>query len=424
MKKINKIKPNLLIAIVLVIGIISCKKTENGGIGGTTGGKGAPTVSSVRTVSKSTVDSTRTNTYTTYNSSGVATTATTSNYNPVITAFDSTTVTGKLGNYYAVIGTNLGSTTKILVNGVSVLFNRALNSDNSLIFSISTTVPYVQPQSNTIQIVTLYGSVSYPFTVLPPAPSLTSVSDYNFTAGTQLTLTGSGLSFVTAINLQNTSDVVTIVSKSDVQLVVKMPATSVTRAVLSFTYTSGTNSLHTASKQEFVYIDKAYAIFANGAFQNSWGDNSYAQPSGASATAPSITGKGGIIASYPAGGYKVEGEANYYPSFAYDPSYKYMTFWIKGGTVDHTLFLVGDQAYSGYGNSLTATTAAAAQVVVVPAKIWTYYKIPLGTGATMLALWGSNPTTATVTKQIGFFLRGSTGDVDETLYFDEILFVK
>jgi hypothetical protein len=423
MKNINKINKYLILASMLVLGFASCKKDDNGDANNNAG-KGAPTITSVRTVSKSTVDSSRTNTYTTYNSAGVATTTTTPNYNPVITALDSTTTTGKLGNYYAIMGTNLGSTTQIFVNDLSVLFNRALSSDNTVIFSIPSNTPYVQPQSNTIKIVTLNGTATYGFTVLPPAPSVTSASDYNFTSGTQITLTGSGLSFVTGIKLQNTNDALTIVSKTDAQMVVKMPATTVSRAVLSFTYTSGTNALHTASSQEFVSLDNNYQVFANGAFQNAWADASWQAPSGASATAPSVSGKGSAVATYPAGGWKVEGFANWSPGFDYSPSYKFLTFWIKGGVAAHKLTLVGDQMDGGYGQN----TAANAFVITVPATVWTYFKIPLVAPSTSTS--ASNPTSlnfwkgGTTAKQLGFFLKGVSGDVNETLYIDELMFVK
>ena len=62
--------------------------------------------------------------------------------------------------------------------------------------------------------------------------------------------------------------------------------------------------------------------------------------------------------------------------------------------------------------------------IVVPAKVWTFFKIPLGppasTSATLLNLWAKG----TPSQQLGFFLRGQSGDVDETMYFDEVAFVQ
>ncbi|MVN22748.1 hypothetical protein [Mucilaginibacter arboris] len=422
MKKISKIKYHLILASALILAFASCKKDTKNGV--LVGSNGTPTISSVRTISKSTIDSSRTSTYHYYKSNGTDSVVVQQNLNPVVTAFDSTTTTGKIGNYYAAIGTHLGSVTKITLNGINVIFNRALASDNSVIFSIPSNTPYVQPQSNTLVITTLYGSVTYSFTTLPPAPSVTSASDYNFTSGTQISLKGTGLSFVTAIKLQNTTDAVTIVSKTDTSMIVKMPSSTVSRAVLSFTYTSGTNSLHTASTLEFINIDKAYQIFANGALQNAWTTNSWASPSGPSANAPSKSGLGSFVATYPAGGWQIEGFANYYPSFTYDISYKYLTFWVKGGVADHTLVLVGDKMKGG-DNQVQNANAYAAQLIKAPKNVWTYYKIPLTNAATVstttsLNFWETGKTATT----LRFFLQGMSGDVNETLYFDEVMFVK
>ncbi|MGI4805634.1 MAG: hypothetical protein ACRYFL_12740 [Janthinobacterium lividum] len=421
MKKIKKIKYHVLLVGALVLAFASCKKdTENGVLVGT---KGTPTISSVRTISKSTIDSSRTSTYHYYKANGTDSVVVVQNLNPVVTAFDSTTTTGKIGNYYAAMGTHLGSATKITLNGINVIFNRALASDNSIIFNIPSNTPYVQPQSNALVITTLYGSVTYGFTTLPPAPSLTSASDYNFTSGTQLSLKGTGLSFVTAIKLQNTNDAVTIVSKTDTSMIVKMPSSAVSRAVLSFTYTSGTNALHTASALEFINIDKAYQIFTNGTLQGNWVTNSWASPSGPVASASSKSGQGSFLATYPAGGWQIEGFANY-SGFNYDPSYKYVTFWIKGGVADHTLVLVGDQMKGGDAQ-VQNQYAYAAQLIKAPKNVWTYYKIPLATSQSstnvnQLNYW-ANGTTATTLR---FFLQGMSGDVNETMYIDEVMFVK
>jgi hypothetical protein len=423
MKKIKSIKCHLLLAIVLVLAFASCKKSDTNSDGQLEGGKGAPTISSVRTISQSKVDSSRVDIYTTYNADGTTSKTSVSNYQPLVTAFDSTTVTGKLSNYYAIMGSNLGSTTKVLINNVSVPFNRALNSDNTVIFNIPSNTPYVQPLPNTVSIVTLNGSVEYSFTILPPAPTITAASNFNFTANRQLTLKGAGFSAVSAIKLRATNDEVTIVSKTDTQMVIKMPASTANRSSLLYTYTSGTNAAaQTASAQEFVNIDQAYQIFAKNDFQNSWSDNSWAHPSGVS-PGNSVSGTASLVATYPAGGWQVEGWANYYPSIDYNPAYKYLVFWVKGGTADHELVLVGDQMAGGYGQVQNAN-AYAAQKIKVPAKVWTYFKIPLvapsSSDVNSLNFW-KNGTPA---KQLGFFLQGQSGDVNETYYFDEVMFVK
>ncbi|WP_295668175.1 hypothetical protein [uncultured Mucilaginibacter sp.] len=413
---------SLVLSALMVFGFASCKKMNSLGF---TPGTGTPVISSVRTLSKSIVDSMRVHSTTTYNSSGIATTTSYFDYTPQATAFDSTTVTGNLNNYYVLIGANLGSTTKIAINGVSVYFNRAFNSDKSVVFQIPTTVPYVQPQPNTIVVTTLNGSFTYKFTTLPPPPTITGVSDYDFQAGTQITLTGKGFASVSGIKLKATSDEVSIVSQNDSTLVMKMPAHSTaTESTLLFTYTSGSNpAAQTASTTVFNDLDNGYIIFADNNFQNAWGDNSWAGPSGVSTTA-SHSGTASAAASYPAGQWKVEGWANWYPSFSYDAAYKYLTFWVKGGTVTHTLVLVGDKMAGGYGQ-IQNVSAYAAQLVTVPPNVWTFFKIPLAssqssTNVNTLNYWANGSPA----QQLGFFLQGMSGDVDEKMFFDEVAFIK
>lgn len=413
-----------MLPVLAVLGVVSCKKDNSMGF---TPGTGAPTVTSVSTVSK-TVSDTVTQLTTTYSSTGVITVDTSINTtHRTLTAFDSTTVTGNLGNIYVVNGTNLGSTTKLTINGVNVYFNRGLITDHSIIFTIPTTVPYVQPQSNALVITTLHGTVSYKFTVLPPPPTITGVSDFDFWSGSQITLTGKGFASVSDIKLRATSEDVTIVSHNDSTLVMQMPAKSTaTESALLFTYTSGSNTgAQAASAVVFNNLDNAYVIFYKNSFQNSWQDNSWSGPSGVQSGNPhAYDGTSSLEASYPAGAWQIEGWANWYPSFAYDASYKYLTFWVKGGTVDHTLVLVGDKMAGGYGQVQNAN-AYAAQLITVPAKVWTFFKIPLAaspsvTNPNFLNYWANGSPA----QQLGFFLQGMSGDVDEKMYFDEVAFIK
>ncbi len=423
--KLSKIYYWILPALV-VFGMASCKKENSMGY---TPGTGAPTISSVQTINKYVLD-TLVQTTTSYNSSGLVTTSNDTNFNyKALKKFDSTTVTGVLGTMYMINGTNLGSATKLTINGVQVYYNRAWGTDNSIIFTLPTNIPYVQPQSNAMVITTLHGSVTYKFTTLPPAPTIIQVTDFDFWANSQITLSGKGFASVSDIKLNSTGDEVSILSKNDSTLVLQMPATSaVTESTLLFTYTSGSNTgAQTASTAVFNDLDNAYDIYFNSSFQNSWGDNSWSHPSGSQpGNAHAFGGTSSIEASYPAGAWQIEGWANYYPSFPYDPGYKYLTFWVKGGKAAHTLVLVGDQMVGGY-NQVQNTSAYAAQLVTVPPGVWTFVKIPLAPPSTaysqlstQLNYWANG----TVAKQLGFFLQGMNGDVNETMYFDEVAFVK
>jgi hypothetical protein len=423
--KLSKIYYWILPALA-VFSITSCKKENSMGF---TPGTGAPTISSVQTINKY-VQDTLVQTTTSYNSSGLVTTSNDTNFNyKALKKFDSTTVTGNLGTMYMINGTNLGSATKLTINGVQVYYNRAWGSDNTIIFTLPTSIPYVQPQSNAMVITTLHGSVTYKFTTLPPPPTIIQVTDFDFWANSQITLSGKGFASVSDIKLISTGDEVSILSKNDSTLVLQMPATSaVTESPLLFTYTSGANTgAQTASTAVFNDLDNAYTIYFKDSFQNSWGDNSWSGPSGSQTGNPhEFGGTKSAEASYPAGAWQIEGWANYYPSIAYDPTYKFLTFWVKGGKAAHTLVLVGDKMVGGYGQVQNAN-AYAAQLVTVPPGVWTFVKIPLTAPATaysqlstQLNYW-ANGTPAT---QLGFFLQGMNGDVNETMYFDEVAFVK
>jgi len=415
-----------ILPALVVFGVASCKKDKSLGY---TPGTGAPTIASVKTINKYKQD-TVLQTTTTYNSSGVVTTATDTNFNhKSLTAFDSTTATGNLGTMYMISGTNLGSATKLTINGVTVFFNRSLGNDNSIIFTLPTSIPYVQPQPNTMEVTTLYGKVSYKFTTLPPPPTILQVTDFDFWANSQITLTGKGFASVSDIKLRTTGDEVSILSQNDSTLVLKMPAAStVTESALLFTYTSGTNTgAQTASTAIFNDLDNAYTIYFQDSFQNSWGDNSWSGPSGVQTGNPhAYNGTKSLEASYPAGAWQIEGWANWYPSMPYDASYKYLTFWVKGGKAAHTLVLVGDKMVGGYGQVQNAN-AYAAQLVTVPPNVWTFVKIPLTAPSTaysalspLLNYWANGSPA----QQLGFFLQGMNGDVNENMYFDEVAFIK
>jgi hypothetical protein len=431
MKKIFKSNCFLALAALLVLGMASCKKETNGGVQGTIGGKGAPTITRVRTLNK-TVTDTLQKVYTTYNSTGQTSSTNNTVIQQVVTGFDSTTTTGKLNNYYVIIGTNLGSTSNIYINGVNIYFNRALNTDNSVVFNIPSNIPYVQPQPNTIKLVTLYGSVTYNFTTLPPPPTIATVSDYNFTAGSTLSFKGQGLASLTAVTFSKSNIPVTIASKTDTTLVLTMPQTTVSRGTLNFTYASGSQSLKTGTSQEFIDLDNNAGgiVFANGVWGTSsglgstgqWGDASWQGPSGFSASAPSISGKGALVATYPSNGWKIEGWANWWPGIIQDPSYSFLEFWVKGSTVDQTLYIEGDQMPGGYGQN---SSAANNYPIVVKANIWNYFRVPIlppGTAnASGIEFWS---TAGAQAKQLGFFLKGQGSDPNETMYFDQVVFVK
>jgi hypothetical protein len=393
-----------ILSALMVFGFASCKKMNSLGF---TPGTGAPVISSVRTLSKSVVDSSRIHSVTTYNSTGIATTVTYNDYTPQATAFDSTTVTGNLNNYYVLLGSNLGTTTKIVINGVSVYFNRAFSSDNSVIFQIPTTVPYVQPQPNTIVVTTLYGTVTYKFTTLPPPPTIVTETTNDFQTGSSITLTGKGFASVSAVKLRATNDVVAIASQNDSTLVLTMPKSTATQSTLLFTYTSGSNpSAQTASTAVFNDLDNAaFQVFTdgfgNGVWGNSWG------PNGTSTNPANVkTGTTSFFVTYPQYNWWIGGWGFNTPL---TNTYSYLTLWIKGGVQDETLDFISAAGNGGFGNSDQTVT------LTVPKNVWTYFKLDISK-TDMFA-------TAQTTSAFGFYIRGPNG-ASETIYFDDVVLWK
>ncbi len=250
-------KKILVLTGVLVLIFASCRKDTNGVFSG----KGAPTVSYIRTVAKT--DSLGPITITSYDTSGIAST-TTRGQGTTVVAFDSTTTTGKLNNTYVVIGQNLGYTTSIVINGVNIYFNRALASNTTLIFSIPGNVPFGPTEPNTIIITTLYGKVTYPFTIVTPPPVLTTIAPLAGSAGDTVTITGSDLANVSSVKFGTVPATIVAGSNTATQVKVLIPA-GVVQAYIYVTTPGGT----TKSTQSFGF---KYIVYESG-LTLYWGGN-------------------------------------------------------------------------------------------------------------------------------------------------------
>jgi hypothetical protein len=248
MKKFTIIKSSFIVLCLLVLSLASCRKDSNGVFAG----KGAPVITSIRTVYKT--DSTKAGVITTIDTNGVVST-TVKPASTQVVGFDSTTTSGKLNNTYAIIGQNLGTATKITVNGLSIYFNRALNSDNSIIFTLPQTTPYGPTVSNTIVVTTLYGTVTYKFSVVTPPPLLVSFAPLAGSAGDTLTISGSSLDNVSSVKFGTVP--ATIVSNTSTQVKVLIP-TGVVQAYIYVTTPGGTSE--TTASFGFKYLIYADAL--------------------------------------------------------------------------------------------------------------------------------------------------------------------
>lgn len=317
--------------------------------------------------------------------------------NPVANKLDPEKASGN--TVLTITGSGLGDMVSVVFeNGnVPASFNPVLNTDNAIIFRVPDTAN--GGSQNIVLTNRLGAQVKVNFNVIA-LPLVASASNYNFVNGTELTLTGNNLADVTSVTLDGTSASATIVSKTKKQLVIKMPATTTNSAKLVITNSTGP----VTTNQTFVNLDNAYKIFtddyANGFENGSWGPASI---SGDFAK----TGTKSFKAGYNKGNWSADGFANW-NGVASMPEYQFLSFWIKGGSADYTLYLTGDARTGGYGNSDRSTPLS------VPANVWTYFKLPTAT----LGLWAKGPM-----KQLGFWIEGPEKQ-DENFYIDDVILVK
>lgn len=311
------------------------------------------------------------------------------------------------GAAVTITGEGLGDMRSVVFEKQSVAagFMPTLNTGEALIFRVP------EEAAGGVQKITFTNSegrsVSVNFKVLAFA-TVNSASNYNFTKGTEITLTGNNLDDVTSVALADSvkgiSDPATIVSKEKKKLVIQMPASTLDRGTLTIVNSTG----RTRTTQEFVNVDKAYKIFTDaygdGYQDASWGD------AGAVSTKELIAGTASVGKTFQKGNWHLIGFANWSASaLSYSPEYTYITGWIKGGSADYSLYLTTDASAAGFGNYDEKNR------VDVKAGVWNYFKIKLSD----MDFWSAGKTL----KQIGFRIKGPDKQ-DETFYFDDLLLVK
>jgi len=306
------------------------------------------------------------------------------------------------GELLTLSGSGIGDIRTIVFekNNVPAPFTPTLNTESHLIFHVPDTA-YGGAQ-NIIFTNSAGKSLSVAFNVLAFA-SVSDVSNYNFTEGVEITLTGNNLEDVSQVVFTGTTEEITIVSKSRKELVIKMPATQIARSTLDITNSTG----KTTTTQEFVNLDKALQIFTDG-YGPDFGDNSWGDGAVISTT-EFKSGTKSVSKTYAKGNWHLFGFTNSGSGIANDPAYKYFSFWVKGAAIDHILYITGDKRAGGFGNSDQSAP------VNVPANVWTYYKIPLSS----LNLWA----TGSPFNQIGFWIKGPDNQ-DEKFYLDDVILVK
>ena len=310
------------------------------------------------------------------------------------------------GSVVTLLGTGLGDMRTITFEKQEVPagFQPTLNTDQALIFRVPTEA------SGGVQNITFTNSAGKSTTIafrVLAYPSVSDVSDYNFTKGSVITLTGNNLDDVTAVavadSVKGISDPATIISKDKKQLVVQMPATTLTRGTLSITNSTG----RIRTRQEFVNMDLAYKIFTDTfgtGFENaSWGDAATVT------TKEKEDGSASLAKTYQKGNWHLTGLSNWSQAIAYSPDYTYITGWIKGASADYSLYVTTDAGKGGFGDYTEANR------IDVKAGVWNYFKIKLSD----MDFWVPGKKLT----QVGFRIKGPDKQ-DETFYFDNIMLVK
>lgn len=304
------------------------------------------------------------------------------------------------GTVVTLRGTGLGDMRSITLEkeNVAAGIMPTLNTEDALIFRIPEEA--IGGTQNITFTNSLGKAVSVPFRVLA-YPTITDVSNYNFSKGSQITLTGNNLDDVTTVKLTGTTLTAKIVSKVKKQLVIEMPATTAARTTLDISNSTGPMK----TTQEFVNLDQAFPIFLDaygtGITDASWGDAAVISKQ------EFKSGTASVGKTYQKGNWHLIGFS--LPGLAYSSSYTYVSGWIKGASADYSIYLTTDASKEGFGNYVDANK------IDVKAGTWTYFKIKLSDAD----FWSAGKTL----KSLGFRIQGPDKQ-DETFYFDDLILIK
>jgi hypothetical protein len=288
-------------------------------------------------------------------------------------------------------------------NNAPAPFLSTLNTESTLIFRIPDTAAV--GDQNIVFTNSAGKTLTVPFKVLGLA-KITSVSNYNFSTGTILTLTGLNLDDVTSVLLKGTTTEASIVSKTATQLVIEMPATTVNRATLEITNLAGTST----TTQEFISLNNNFVMFTEdwgpGAYNSgvqswSWGSSAY----GSSDFAKS--GTKSLRVDYTDGGLSMFLGSDWgsptpknFTDF-HSPFPTHLSFWARGAGSEVTVLIRPDGGAGPFN-------ATGEQSVTIPSNVWTYFKIP----ATF------------ITGQFSRLNIQISGGTNKTVYFDDLIWIK
>jgi hypothetical protein len=252
-------------------------------------------------------------------------------------------------------------------------------------------------------------------------PVTTGASEYNFVGGEHYTIYGSNLKDVSKVVYTGTTTPLTINFTTPDSIGITLPTPDANFIQNSVDITTPVTTATTSF--EFVNVNNAVVIFADDYAPGYVDANHWLVFN--KTTSVAKRGTASLAALYPSQGYAVGGIKNVISQnggFIFDPSYQYISFWVKGGTQDNTIYLSSGADWDNVGGGLqiplsNSTSPSQSLAIAVPANKWLYCKIPISTAR----LWASSPSTPF--SILGWSITGPSG-ADQTLYYDDVIFIK
>jgi hypothetical protein len=168
----------------------------------------------------------------------------------------------KYGEWIVIKGAHLATTYKVEFNTVLVADSLYYADDSTVTVKIPANLP--DPINNPITVTTKYGSATYGFKIMQPAPIITGFNPEAGISGDQVTISGNHFNGVSEVKFGNT--VATIVSKSNQQLKVNVPA-GITSAFITVTTPVGMATSPIRFGFKYVIYDEK--------LQTGWSNTSY-----------------------------------------------------------------------------------------------------------------------------------------------------
>lgn len=194
----------------------------------------------------------------------------------------------KYGEWIVIKGAHLATTFKVEFNTVLVADSMYYADDSTVTVKIPANLP--DPINNPITVTTKYGTATYGFKIMQPAPIINGFNPEAGLAGDVVTISGNHFNGVTEVKFGTA--VATIVSKSNQELKVNVPA-GVTSAFITVTTPVGTVTSGLRFGFKYVIYDEK--------LQTGWSNTSYSTTAVLNHTTTVKRGTTAISSAYTAG---------------------------------------------------------------------------------------------------------------------------